>query len=96
MRIILTHAQEEINFLDFRASRVVVDSHRSSLVAVDRDRESVLLDGLKELIDVKSRFLSLHLQLHVNSKLSWQRNFHLKMDICYDYDKKGTKIKHKK
>merc|ERR1712168_1740754 len=72
-----TQAQEEINFLDFRASRVVVDSHRSSLVAVDRDRESVLLDGLKELIDVKSRFLSLHLQLHVNSKLSWQRNFHL-------------------
>merc|ERR1712168_577507 len=72
-----TQAQEEINFLDFRASRVVVYSHRSSLVAVDRDRESVLLDGLKELIDVKSRFLSLHLQLHVNSKLSWQRNFHL-------------------
>merc|ERR1719365_384466 len=72
-----THAQEEINFLDFRASRVVVDSHRSSLVAVDRDRETFLLDGLKELVDVKSRFLSLHLQLHVNSKLSWQRNFHL-------------------
>merc|ERR1712168_428802 len=72
-----TQAQEDINFLDFRASRVVVDSHRSSLVAVDRDRESILLDGLKELIDVKSRFLSLQLQLHVNSKLSWQRNFHL-------------------
>merc|ERR1712168_501029 len=71
-----TQAQEEIIFLDFRASRVVVDSHRSSLVAVDRDRESILLDGLKELIDVKSRFLSLQLQLHVNSKLSWQGNFH--------------------
>merc|ERR1711962_1329603 len=66
-----THAQEEINFLDFRASGVVVDSHRSSLVAVDRDRESILFDSLKELVDVKSRFFSLHLQLHVNSKLSW-------------------------
>merc|ERR1712180_246437 len=28
-----THAQEEINFLDFRASGVIVDSHGSSLVA---------------------------------------------------------------